>query len=195
METEIIRIWSRVEPNRFALCRWRIHLSVERRTKEGHRSSHRLIPQKVRPEDGGERWRTTNRSMRVPAELCSMNLNGEPHFLHRKTTRIRRSWEQVRNPVGASESCSERGFERAMKALNHSITRWWKLIVIFLKIPRMEQTSDQMKDVNWEPRSEVRRAGTLNLKTHVDMKARAQASEVMEKRRTWRFCWSLSGGN
>ena len=48
----------------------------------------------------------------------------------------------------------------------------------------MEQTSGQMEDVNWEPRSEVRRAGTQNLETHVEMKARAQASEVMEERGT-----------
>ena len=48
----------------------------------------------------------------------------------------------------------------------------------------MEQTSDQTEDVNWEPQSKVRRAGTPNLKTHVEIKAQAQASEVMEERGT-----------
>ena len=48
----------------------------------------------------------------------------------------------------------------------------------------MEQTSDQTEDVNWEPLSEVRRAGTLNLETQVEMKALGQASPVMEERGT-----------
>ena len=48
----------------------------------------------------------------------------------------------------------------------------------------MEQTTDQTEDVNWEPLSEVRRAGTPNLETQVEMKALAQASAVMEERGT-----------
>ena len=48
----------------------------------------------------------------------------------------------------------------------------------------MEQTYDQMEDVNWEPPSKVRRAGTPNLETHVEMKARTQASGVIEERGT-----------
>ena len=55
---------------------------------------------------------------------------------------------------------------------------------MILKIPRMEQISDQTEDVNWEPLSEVRRAGTPKLKTHIEMKALAQASAVMEERGT-----------
>ena len=44
----------------------------------------------------------------------------------------------------------------------------------------MEQTSDQMEDVNWAPRSEVRIDGTANLETQVEIKAQVQDSEVME---------------
>ena len=46
--------------------------------------------------------------------------------------------------------------------------------------PRTEQTSDQTAEVNWAPLSEVRRAGTPNLETQVEMKAREQDSAVME---------------
>ena len=55
---------------------------------------------------------------------------------------------------------------------------------MILKIPRIEQSSDQTEDVNWDPRSEVKRAGTPNLETHVEVKAPAQALEVMEDRGT-----------
>ena len=48
----------------------------------------------------------------------------------------------------------------------------------------MKQTSAQIEDINWEPLSEVRRAGTPNLKTQVVMKALAQASAVMVERGT-----------
>ena len=44
----------------------------------------------------------------------------------------------------------------------------------------MEQTSDQTEEVNCAPQSEVRRAGTPNLETHLEIKAWAQALEVME---------------
>ena len=57
-------------------------------------------------------------------------------------------------------------------------------MVKILKIPRMEQTSNQKEDVNWEPLSEVRRAGTSNFETQVEMKALAQVSPVMEERGT-----------
>ena len=46
----------------------------------------------------------------------------------------------------------------------------------------MEQTSALTEDLNWEPLSKVRRAGTLNLENHVEMKALAQASAVREER-------------
>ena len=55
---------------------------------------------------------------------------------------------------------------------------------MILQFPRIEQTSDQTEDVNWDPRSEVKRPGTANLETHVEMKALAQASVVMEDRET-----------
>ena len=48
----------------------------------------------------------------------------------------------------------------------------------------MEQTSDQTEDVNNTPRSEVRRDGTRNLETQVEIKTQAQDSEVMEDSRT-----------
>ena len=48
----------------------------------------------------------------------------------------------------------------------------------------MEQTSNQTEDVNCTPRSEVRRAGTPNLDTHIEIKAQAQALEMMEDSRT-----------
>ena len=57
-------------------------------------------------------------------------------------------------------------------------------MVLILKIPRIEQTSNQTEDVNWEPQSEVRRAGPPYLETHVEIKAGAQALEVMEERGT-----------
>ena len=55
--------------------------SVIRRLREGRRSSHSYSPQKVRLEDGGERRKTTNRPMRIPAELCSRNQSLEPNIL------------------------------------------------------------------------------------------------------------------
>ena len=50
--------------------------------------------------------------------------------------------------------------------------------------PRTEQTSDQIAEVNWAPLSEVRRAGTPNLDTQAEIKARAQDSVVMEDKGT-----------
>ena len=47
-------------------------------------------------------------------------------------------------------------------------------------IPRTEQTSDQTEDVNCALRSKVSRAGTPNLETQVEIKARAQVSAVLE---------------
>ena len=44
----------------------------------------------------------------------------------------------------------------------------------------MEQTSYQTENVNCAPQSKVRRAGTPNLDTHVEINARAEALEVME---------------
>ena len=44
----------------------------------------------------------------------------------------------------------------------------------------MEQTSDQKEGENCALRSEVRRAVTPYLDTHVEIKAQAQALEVME---------------
>ena len=46
----------------------------------------------------------------------------------------------------------------------------------------MEQTFDQMEEVNWAPLSEVRRAGTPNLEIQVEMKACAQDSAEIEDR-------------
>ena len=43
--------------------------SVVRRLQTGRRSCRSYSPHKVRPEDGGERQRTSNRSMRISAEL------------------------------------------------------------------------------------------------------------------------------
>ena len=49
----------------------------------------------------------------------------------------------------------------------------------------MEQTSDQTEDVKWNPQSEVKRAGTPNLETQVDIIARAQSAAVMEAKGDW----------
>ena len=53
-------------------------------------------PQKVRPEDGRERLRTSNCSVRILAELELEQTS----FLHRRTTRNRRfgyrGWQQTR---------------------------------------------------------------------------------------------------
>ena len=57
-------------------------------------------------------------------------------------------------------------------------------MVLILVIPRMEQTFDQTKDVNFAPRYEVSRAVTPNLETQLEIKARAQVSAVMEERET-----------
>ena len=48
------------------------------------------------------------------------------------------------------------------------------------EIPRTEQISDKSAEVNWAPLFKVRRAGTPNLETQVEMKAREQDSAVME---------------
>ena len=57
----------------------------------------RYSPQKVRSEDGGERLRTYNHPVRIPAVLRSRNQR-KLHFLHQ--IRIRRSrnqgWHQTR---------------------------------------------------------------------------------------------------
>ena len=53
-------------------------------------------------------------------------------------------------------------------------------MVLILKIPRTEQTSDQTEDINCAPRYKVSRAGTPNWETQVEIKARAQVSTVME---------------
>ena len=52
-------------------------------------------PQKVRMEDGGERLRTLNCPVRIPAELRSWNRR-EHHFLHLRTTRSLRIWNRGR---------------------------------------------------------------------------------------------------
>ena len=60
----------------------------------------RNSPQEVRSEDGRERRRTSNRLVRIPAELRCQNWR-KPHFLHERTTRIPRSrnpgWHQRRS--------------------------------------------------------------------------------------------------
>ena len=56
-------------------------------------------------------------------------------------------------------------------------------MVLILKIPMTEQTTDQTEDVNCALRSEVSRAGTPNRETQVEIKARAQVSAVMEASR------------
>jgi hypothetical protein len=48
------------------------------------------------------------------------------------------------------------------------------------EIPRTEQTPFQIEDVNWEPLSDVRTAGTPNLDIQVEMKARTQDSAEIE---------------
>ena len=53
-------------------------------------------------------------------------------------------------------------------------------MVLILKIPMTEQTTDQTEDVNCAPRSEVSRAGTPNRETQVKIKAQAQVSAEME---------------
>ena len=55
----------------------------------------------------------------------------------------------------------------------------WNAVVVD-EIPREEQTPAQMEDVNCAPLSEVRKAGTPNLDTQVDKKARVQDSAKIE---------------
>ena len=56
----------------------------------------------------------------------------------------------------------------------------WNAVVVDVDIPREEQTPAQMEDVNCATLSEVRTAGTPNLDTQVDKKARAQDSAEIE---------------
>ena len=59
-----------LKPLRRAQLRWGILCSsVGWRTSKGLHIRQRYSPQKVRPEEGGERRRTSNRSVRILAEL------------------------------------------------------------------------------------------------------------------------------
>ena len=52
------------------------------------------------------------------------------------------------------------------------------------EIPNIEQTPVQIENVNWEPLSDVRTAGTPNLEIQVEIKAPAQDSAEMEDKGT-----------
>ena len=56
----------------------------------------------------------------------------------------------------------------------------WNAVFVNVEIPREEQTPAQTEEVNCAPLSEVRTAGTPNLETQVDKKARAQDSAEIE---------------
>ena len=48
----------------------------------------------------------------------------------------------------------------------------------------MEQTSDHTEDINWDPKSEITRAGTPNCAIQEEIKARSQDSAVILARET-----------
>ena len=54
------------------------------------------------------------------------------------------------------------------------------MVVVEAKIPRDKQTPDQMEEVNRVALSEMRMAGTPNLETQVERKARTQDSAEIE---------------
>ena len=67
---------------------------------------------------------------------------------------------------------------------NTTADRWLGIILyqlsVEVKILRDKQSPDPTEEVNWAPLSEVRMAGTPNLKTQVERKARTQDSAEME---------------
>ena len=73
-----------------------------------------------------------------------------------------------------------RGRWRTVEGLDHPIALRMEGALVEAKIPREEQTPDQMKEVNWAPLSEVRMAGIPNLKIQVERKARTQDAAEME---------------
>ena len=93
VEKEISLVSSRVEQISCAHCCWGSCLSADRRLRKVVVVATSYSSQKKRLEDGGERRRTSNYLMRIPAELRSRNRR-KPHFLHWRTTRIQRSRNQ-----------------------------------------------------------------------------------------------------
>ena len=87
-----IRKWNRfsLEPDSAKQTRAMPLNSLRRMRTGGYEGrlcgSHSNSPQKVRTEDSGERWRTLNCPVRIPAELRSWNLS-KTHFLHQRTSR------------------------------------------------------------------------------------------------------------
>ena len=67
-----------------------------------------------------------------------------------------------------------------MEPLNHAIALGMECSFVDVEIPRDEQTPAQTEEVNCVPLSEVRTAGTPNLETQVDRKARTQVSAEIE---------------
>ena len=57
-------------------------------------------------------------------------------------------------------------------------------MVVMGEIPSKEQREDQREEVNWAPRSDVRRAGTPKRETQERQKAEAQSEAVVEDKGT-----------
>ena len=55
----------------------------------------------------------------------------------------------------------------------------WKAVVEAWRMPRVEQSWDQMAEVNWAPRSEVKVAGTPKREIQPWKRAEAQLEAVM----------------
>ena len=65
--------------------------------------------QKVRPEDGGVRQKTSNHSMRILAELCSWNRSLKLNLLVDRNRRLcDEGWEQMRTSPRRRNSQSHR---------------------------------------------------------------------------------------
>ena len=93
---------------------------------------------------------------------------GETKIVFRRGSEAKHHQRKLSDPVGASQSSPEISFVRSMKPFNHSIGSL---------DPR---NSKERTNRGWAPQSEVRRAGTPNLETQVEIKARAQVSVVMD---------------
>ena len=82
-----------------------------------------------------------------------------------------------------------------MKPLDHPITLRMKTGSLDPVHSEDGANLHQTADMNWEPLSDVRRAGTLNLTIQEEMKALAQASAVMGERNSLRpFGGSVNHG-
>ena len=100
----------------------------------------------------------------------------KPSFgMEQRPSRTRGRWE---TQLESAALAPREGFKEKWKRSIIPLAWGWKLVVWKVEIPRKQHTLDQTDDVNCAPLplSEVRVAGTPNLKIQVEMEALTQTS-------------------